>query len=368
MKKATIIMMCLLTLTSLFFSFSVKADEYNFDSNYARNCEYQNPDGVTIVILGVENNILYIQNKETNLVSDVSLDRINKEDPYRQGSCPAYYSNDGRIQFSNSDFNYNEANKNKMYTRIDLLSEVKKQYTCNYEIDGIPFSVKLDDERATAVLYKNNKVVAKGLPTKGNEYVLSSSEVRQKLINGECPMGLIPKEGKILEAFLKQITVGLVDPTIIFQNINSILFESDYFLTDSTDYQKLFNNTSVDEKDPITGSTTNKKPNDTSTSLKPTPGADNCHDVLDDNLVAFLQEIFDYMKFIAPILVILFGSLDFAKAVLAGDEKELKNATNRFIKRLIAAVALFFLPFILNAVLDAINKVDGTCGITYIWR
>lgn len=80
-----------------------------------------------------------------------------------------------------------------------------------------------------------------------------------------------------------------------------------------------------------------------------------------DSLGSFLQRIFDMVKLIAPILVILFGSLDFGKAVISSDQEELKKAQSRFIKRCIAAVALFFLPTIINLLLEHIDAT--TCNL-----
>jgi large-conductance mechanosensitive channel len=55
---------------------------------------------------------------------------------------------------------------------------------------------------------------------------------------------------------------------------------------------------------------------------------------------------------IAPILVIVLGGLDFAKASLQSDEDAIKKAGINFGKRLIAAVLLFLLPLIINIVLE----------------
>ena len=43
-----------------------------------------------------------------------------------------------------------------------------------------------------------------------------------------------------------------------------------------------------------------------------------------------------------PIILILLGMLDLGKAVMSSDDKEIKGATGKLIKRAIAAVAVFF--------------------------
>lgn len=52
-----------------------------------------------------------------------------------------------------------------------------------------------------------------------------------------------------------------------------------------------------------------------------------------------------------PILLIVFGSIDLGKAVMANDDKEIKGATTKLIKRAIAAVVVFFIPFLVNLVM-----------------
>ena len=48
------------------------------------------------------------------------------------------------------------------------------------------------------------------------------------------------------------------------------------------------------------------------------------------------------------------GSIDLGKAVLASDDKEIKAATGKLIKRAIAAVAVFFMPLIVNLLINMV--------------
>ena len=66
-------------------------------------------------------------------------------------------------------------------------------------------------------------------------------------------------------------------------------------------------------------------------------------------------------KIVIPLLLIIFGMIDLGKAVIASDEKAIKNATNSLIRRLIAAVVIFFIPTIVSAIfglVDSFNKED----------
>ena len=71
-----------------------------------------------------------------------------------------------------------------------------------------------------------------------------------------------------------------------------------------------------------------------------------------------------------PILLIVLGSVDFANAIISGDQDALKKSGSKFMKRAIAAVAVFFVPLLVKVLLtlpgikDNINLVDDpTCGI-----
>ena len=48
----------------------------------------------------------------------------------------------------------------------------------------------------------------------------------------------------------------------------------------------------------------------------------------------------------------ILGILDFVRALLAGDDKGFKEAWQRFIKRLIAAVVVILLPVLVTFLLD----------------
>ncbi len=79
---------------------------------------------------------------------------------------------------------------------------------------------------------------------------------------------------------------------------------------------------------------------------------DNCYQVFDDDFNNFVNKVMLIFYIVGPILLILFGSLDYAKAVVASSEDELKKANKRFIKRLTATILLFLSPVIVNFILS----------------
>ena len=64
------------------------------------------------------------------------------------------------------------------------------------------------------------------------------------------------------------------------------------------------------------------------------------------------------IKIIVPILLIIFGMLDLAKAVIASKEDEIKKAQMTFVKRLIAAVIVFFVVSLVQLVVRFVAGSD----------
>ena len=84
--------------------------------------------------------------------------------------------------------------------------------------------------------------------------------------------------------------------------------------------------------------------------------------------------VFPIIQIGVPILLILIGSIDLGKAVLSSDDKEIKGAVGKLVKRAIAAVAVFFVATIVSLVMGmfsssgAKDDVDGTESWTDCWN
>ena len=64
--------------------------------------------------------------------------------------------------------------------------------------------------------------------------------------------------------------------------------------------------------------------------------------------------VVNLIKIAVPILLIIFGMLDLGKAVMAQKEDEIKKGQQTFIKRVIAAVIVFFVVAITQMVVGLI--------------
>lgn len=76
-----------------------------------------------------------------------------------------------------------------------------------------------------------------------------------------------------------------------------------------------------------------------------------------DSIRYMVDEILTYIRIIVPILIILFGTIDFAKAVIAGKEDNMKKAQTDFIKRIAAGVIVFLAPTIIDIIMSLADIV-----------
>ena len=97
---------------------------------------------------------------------------------------------------------------------------------------------------------------------------------------------------------------------------------------------------------------------------------DKCQEILTDEMIDILNRAIKYIRIVAPILLIIFGIVDFGKAVLSDDKDELKKATSKFTKRAIIVIIIFFVPLIVGFLIDIFNSVSDksitdliNCGI-----
>ena len=86
---------------------------------------------------------------------------------------------------------------------------------------------------------------------------------------------------------------------------------------------------------------------------------DVCGLSLSSNVPAFTSGIFNLVKILVPIILIVMGMIDFAKSVMANDEKKMKDSTTTFIRRLIAAVFIFFIVAVVQFVFKEVSNENG---------
>ncbi len=64
-------------------------------------------------------------------------------------------------------------------------------------------------------------------------------------------------------------------------------------------------------------------------------------------------------KWVVPLIIIILGMFDFAKAVISNDEKAISAATTSLIKRIISGIVVFLIPAIVMGCLKVIKISKG---------
>lgn len=95
---------------------------------------------------------------------------------------------------------------------------------------------------------------------------------------------------------------------------------------------------------------------------------ENCEEILGDDLVSMLKSVLGISRITVPILLNVFGVIDFGSAIFASDEEKMKKAQKKFINRLIIGIVIFMIPSVLKLILSIAHNiwpvVDGSlCGI-----
>ncbi len=62
-----------------------------------------------------------------------------------------------------------------------------------------------------------------------------------------------------------------------------------------------------------------------------------------------------FIKIIIPIVIIVFGSIDFGKAIIASKDDEIKKAGRSLMLRAVAGIIIFFIPTIISFGVDLIG-------------
>ena len=72
-----------------------------------------------------------------------------------------------------------------------------------------------------------------------------------------------------------------------------------------------------------------------------------------------IQDLYGIVKVLIPVLVVILGMIDFASVVFSGEDKDMKTAGQRFIKRIIIGVVLLLLPAILGFIFNLVGFSEG---------
>lgn len=66
------------------------------------------------------------------------------------------------------------------------------------------------------------------------------------------------------------------------------------------------------------------------------------------------------IQIVVPILLIIWGMLDFAKGVIGNDEEKIKAGQKVFIQRIITAIIVFLIVSVVKLVVSVVSGVVGS--------
>ena len=78
--------------------------------------------------------------------------------------------------------------------------------------------------------------------------------------------------------------------------------------------------------------------------------------------ISIIKTVLSLVQWAIPIILIVIGTFDMMKAVIASKEDEIKAAQKLLIKRIIYAVIIFLIPTIVYFVLNIVSNTSGVNG------
>ena len=75
-------------------------------------------------------------------------------------------------------------------------------------------------------------------------------------------------------------------------------------------------------------------------------------------IIGMARIVVQILQILVPIALIVWGSIDIGKAVIAGDEKKIKEAQKPFVKRIVAAIIVFLIPWLVNIIIGFVGSDD----------
>ena len=88
-------------------------------------------------------------------------------------------------------------------------------------------------------------------------------------------------------------------------------------------------------------------------------------------IINFVKFLLTCIQWLVPIVIIILGSLDLFKAVIASKEDEIKAAQKLLIKRVIYGVAIFFVTILVTFIFNALGDTGtntGQAGFLSCWN
>ena len=90
-----------------------------------------------------------------------------------------------------------------------------------------------------------------------------------------------------------------------------------------------------------------------------------CESLAVKRLFSLAGSFFNIIKIVIPVIIIIMGSIGFIKAIISGNDEEMRKSEKNFFKKLIIGVAVFFVfplvSFLMGLVNNSLNNLCITC-------
>ena len=139
----------------------------------------------------------------------------------------------------------------------------------------------------------------------------------------------------------------------IYYDASSMVGTQNYYFT--TDKQEAIDNSIDDQYQEMDDSSSNEEDN----NYNPGTEVTGC-DVVPEEVRKWISISLNFVKYVALVLVVVLGTIDFIKAAGSGEPDAMKKAGQTFIKRVVAVIILFLLPMIVELILYLINLYGTT--------
>ena len=116
----------------------------------------------------------------------------------------------------------------------------------------------------------------------------------------------------------------------------------------------------------------NSAGNGSTSATSGSTGSDNmtvgfdCSDPDVYSLVKTIKTIYNFLRYATPVILIIMGSIDFAKAVVAGKDDEIEKNKKKFMNRLFIAFLIFLLLSIFQLVTNIISSSGAANSNSWI--
>lgn len=275
----------------------------------------------------------------------------------------------------------------KRVIEILPLEVIQKPITCNY------YASDSKNYKATVVISPEGKINSSKVTSK-DEGPNTTPSHKAKIENWDSQVAKVRQTGRVEDFDTKYFGKTEFLKTRKCPNYFIYAYDGydyDFMLTSDPSYlvkqldftyggnnsKKIVEALSLDK--PTSSQTGETKTNNPGTSSNPVVSnsgnsngtinqdvKDDCEGIFgkDSETKKLLQKVLNIFRILAPILTLIFSSMDFLKAVAAGAKDDLKAAGTKLLKRLIVVALLFFVPTIINILLDIMENSNGTCGIS----